>query len=91
MNVKVEKDDDVIETDDSSVEEKKKTNVGKSLSVDMFERVDKQMKRMYSSDLRTLTKIDDRESKLIKKKQIERNEEMLCKIGKRQKKMSIFN
>ena len=36
---------DVIEIDDSSVEEKEKKNVGKGLSIDMFERVDNKMKK----------------------------------------------
>ena len=61
---------DVIEIDYSSVEEKKKKNVGKGLSTDMFERVDKKMKKRYSSEMKAWRKIEDSENKLIKKNEL---------------------
>lgn len=82
---------EVIELDDDSngsdVEKDKK--LSESLSLDMFERVDKKLKRKYTTDMKSLCTIDEKETKLGKINQLKSMKKSLKKLAKNNQEVNV--
>ena len=78
---KEKNDNEILELDISDDDEKKNKNVGKAISIDMFERVDKKLKTKHSCGIRGLSKITNREEKEMKKNDLKKLKKTLKQLS----------
>ena len=78
---KEKNDNEIFELDISDDDEKKNKNVGKAISIDMFERVDKKLKTKHSCGIRGLSKITNREEKEVKKNDLKKLKKTLKQLS----------